>query len=282
MQTAECRLAIEHLLVYMENPGMHHAEAETAIGHISTCPHCAYRVEHLIRALAMDEEDRLTCQACQGLLPDYFEAERLGQAHTERWRPVILHLEICPHCAAAYAALHDIAALAEGQRGAEPPHYPTPDLSFLRAAAVQVPWRLDELGRLVVELSAELVRALRSPSFQPALAGLKSDTSRRVICQVSLKPALGGEGEALEDLEMTITAEEKRGDPAYCTVIVQVHIPSRGGWPNLGSTRVTLKRGEQELETQQTDAFGKAVFEGILTADLEHLAFEISPAGSSC
>ncbi len=122
----------------------------------------------------------------------------------------------------------------------------------------------------MIELSTELVRALRPPSLQPALTGLKSDVSQRVICQISLK-------EAVKDLEVTITAEEKHSDPTCCTVIVQVNIPSRGGWPNLGGTYVTLKRGEQELETQQTDAFGKTVFEGIHTEDLGYLVFEITP-----
>ena len=60
-------------------------------------------------------------------------------------------------------------------------------------------------------------------------------------------------------------------------VIVEVSIPSRGGWPNLADTNVTLKRDDLELETQLTDAFGKAVFEGICTDDLAHLVFEIKP-----
>jgi hypothetical protein len=67
-----------------------------------------------------------------------------------------------------------------------------------------------------------------------------------------------------------------RGDPTRCTVIVKVNIPSRGGWPNLAGTEVMLKRGELELDTQTTDAYGEAVFERIATDDLAHLIFEIT------
>ena len=278
MQTAECRLAIERLLAYLEEPARHRAALSAAISHMSECPHCGNRIGYLVRALTTDEEDQLTCHECQDFLPDYLQAEMDGRAHQDRWRPVALHLETCPHCSAVYATLSDLAELAYGERGVEPPRYPVPKLPFLRAKKaaspqpLKIPWRLDEVGRLIIEFSAELLRALQVPAYQPAYATirLKSDQARRVLYQFSLK-------EAGEDLEVTITAEERRDDPARCTVIVEVNIPSRGGWPNLGGTEVKLKRGEQELETQWTDAFGKAVFEGIDTDDLGHLVFEITP-----
>lgn len=280
MQTTDCRAAIEQLLAYWENPGQHRVEIGAAVGHISKCPHCENRMGHLVRALASDEEDSLTCQQCQDLWPDYLQAEAEGQAHKARWRSVAFHLETCPHCLAEYVALSDLLELAHGERGGEPPHYPVPDLSFLHREPgrppqpTSIPWRLDELGRLIIEFSARLLRALQLPAYQPAYATarLKSDKSSRVLCQFALK-------EAVEDLEVEITAEERRDDPTHCTVIVEVNVPSRGGWPNLADTEVTLKRDERELETQLTDAFGKAVFEGIATDDLAHLVFEIRPRG---
>jgi len=277
-QTAECRLALERLLAYLEDPELYRADVDTAIRHMKECPHCESRMGYLIRALTTDEVDRLTCQECQDLLPEYIQAEMDGRARESQWHPVTLHLETCPHCAEAYAALLDLTELAYGERGAEPPHYPVPELPFLRVKRaappqpLKVDWHLDELGRLVIAFSAELVRALQLPAYQPAYAaaGLKSDKSQRILCQLSLKAAV-------EDLEVTITAEERRDDQTRCTVIVEVNIPSRGGWPNLSGTKVTLKRGELELATQLTDAFGKAVFEGISTDDLGHLVFEITP-----
>ena len=277
MQTMDCRVAVERLLAYLENPDLHRAEADAALSHIGKCPHCENRMRHLIRALTTDEEDSLTCQECQDLLPDYLQAKREGQAHERRWRPVAFHLETCPHCSAAVATLSDLIELAYGERGEEPPQYPVPVLSFLpqRDRPVRpgtVRWRLDELGHLIIEFSTELVRVFQAPAYRPAyaMAGVKSGKASRTLCQLSLR-------EAIEDLEVTITAEETRGDPVRCTVIVEVNIPSRGGWPNLADTEVALKRDERELETQLTDAFGKAVFEGIATDDLPHLVFEITP-----
>jgi hypothetical protein len=83
----------------------------------------------------------------------------------------------------------------------------------------------------------------------------------------------------IDDLQATITVEDMRADPAYCTVTVEADIPSRGGWPNLAGTEVMLKRGELELDTQRTDAHGEVVFEGIATDDLAHLVVEITPPG---
>lgn len=276
MQTKDCRAALEHLLAYVEDPHSHRAEVDMAFSHIRECPHCESRIGYLVQALTTDEKDRLTCPECQDLLPDYLQAEAEGQAHAPRWRQVAFHLKTCPHCSEEYATLSDLIELAYGEQGVEPPHYPVPDLSFLRPVRlpqpVGIPWRLDELvGRLIIEFSAELLRALQPPAYQPAYATIRRKSEKsRTLCQLVLK-------EAVKDLEVTITAEETRDDPSHCTVIVQVHIPSRGGWPNLADTEVVLKRDERELETQLTDAFGEAVFEGIATDDLAHLVFEITP-----
>jgi hypothetical protein len=226
-------------------------------------------MEHFYQAWATDEEDRLTCQECQDLLPDYVQAETEGQSDAPEWRPLALHLAMCPYCSDEHAALADLLALAWGEAGVEPPGYPAPDLSFLRAERQEgnKHWRLDELGRLIIEFSAELLRALQPPTLQPAYAMTKAQ-SPRTLCQFSLKT---------QDLEVVIAAEEQRDDPAHCTVSVEVNIPSRGGWPQLAGTEVILKHDELQLRTQRTDAFGKALFEGIVSDDLARLSFEITP-----
>jgi predicted SprT family Zn-dependent metalloprotease len=277
MQTTDCRVAIEHLLAYWENPDLHRAEAEAALGHIGKCPHCERRMGYLVRALTADEEDLMTCQECQDLLPEYLQAEAEGQTDEAQWHLMALHLETCPHCSAEYATLSELLELAHGERGEEPSRYPVPDLSFLRRAKnrppqpVSIPWRLNELGHLIIEFSAEVLRAFQLPAYQPAyaVAGLKAK-SPRTLCRISMK-------EAVEDTEVTITAEETRDDPTRCMVTVRVNIPSRGGWPNLAGTEVILKRDELQLDTQTADAYGEAVFEGIATDDLAHLVFEIVP-----
>lgn len=83
--------------------------------------------------------------------------------------------------------------------------------------------------------------------------------------------------EAGDDLEVVISAEAMRGQPEQVLLIVEVRIPSRGGWPNLGGSSVVLHRGERSVETQLTDAFGKAIFSGISYEELDQLNFEINP-----
>jgi hypothetical protein len=269
MSIIECRKAIEQFLAFVENPDLHRAGVQAAIRHLGACPDCERKMKHFYRAWATDEEDKLTCQECQELLAEYVQAEAEEQSDAPEWRPLAWHLATCPHCSQEHAELADLLALAWGKAGVEPPDYPAPDLSFLRAErqAGKNHWRLDELGRLIIEFSAELLRALQPPTLQPAYATTKAQ-SPRTLCQFSLKT---------QDLEVAIAAEEQRGDPAHCTVSVEVNIPSRGGWPQLAGTEVTLRRDELQLQTQRTDAFGKALFEGIASDDLARLIFEITP-----
>lgn len=269
MRTDECRAAAEHLLAYLENPARR-TEGETALNHIQACPYCQRRIGQLSEALTSDEPSRLTCRVCQELLPDYLQA----QADQARWRPVAQHLNMCPQCLAAYEDLADLLELAQGKRGAEPPGYPVPELPFLRPKRAgprrqpHIRWRLDALGQLVIEFSTGLLRTLQPPAY--GVAGVKAGTAPGPIRRFALT-------DAVEDLEVAITIEAQQGDPTRCMVTVEAKIPSRGGWPNLAGTMVTLKRGTQELEARATDPFGRAIFAGIATADLPQLVFVIAP-----
>lgn len=238
-------------------------------------------MKEFARAMLSKEEDKMACSACEAQLAEYVDAQIMGIEPAEDFAQIELHLQVCPHCARAYRELMDLMTAAYTERVPRPARKPKFDFSFLPpepakpfdtpAATQDKPFRWDKLGRLIIEFSAELVRALQPPAHQLAYAMVKSYKSSRTLCQISLKKEVG------EDLEVTITAEEMRDDPALCTAFVEVNIPSRGGWPNLADTEVTLKRGEVELETQLTDAYGEAIFEGISTDDLAHLVFEITP-----
>lgn len=281
MKIGDCRMAVEYLLAYLEDPNQHRAEVDAAITHIRTCSDCQSRVGYLLRALTTTEEDTLTCQECEDLLPEYLHAETIGQATGVRWRPVARHLDMCPHCSAEFADLFEMYALAYGEAGGEtPPSYPAVDLSFLREKKVELPASqgdirshyLDELGHLIIQFSAELINSWQPPAF--ATTGLKkTGTSSRILYQYALK-------EEVEDREITIIAKEKRNDPAHCTVMVEVNIPGRT-WPDLAETEVILKHGEQVLEAQLTDAFGQVIFEGVSIADLARLVFEITPGDTA-
>jgi hypothetical protein len=127
--------------------------------------------------------------------------------------------------------------------------------------------RLDEWGRLIIQFSAKFFSAWQPPTF--AAAGLKrSETSSKTLSQFS--------GQLQDDLEISATVEQERKDPAYCTITMQINIPSRGGWPNLAGLEVTLKRDQEIIATQVTDAHGEVVFERIKAVDLDQLVYEIT------
>jgi hypothetical protein len=185
------------------------------------------------------------------------------------------HLERCPHCQAELARLADF--LAEDVSLAAPA-VPGEETSWQQGDGFR--WRhLKETGQLVIQIVAEaLDRAGRymsqgaSPLVdQLAYGGLRSEDSARTLGQLALM-------EGVEDLEVIIMAETMRRQADQCAITVHVNIPSRGGWPNLAGTEVTLKRDEIKLTTHTTNAHGQTVFEGIPTAEFAHLSFEIIPA----
>src|SRR5262245_18398289 len=102
------------------------------------------------------------------------------------------------------------------------------------------------MGRLLIELSDALVRASRPPALATSL---KSGEQTAEMFRLRVP-------DAVPDLEVTIAAEYARGDSTHCALSVEVVAPSRGGWPNLAGSEVVLKRRNEVLATQVTDAFG--------------------------
>ncbi len=78
----------------------------------------------------------------------------------------------------------------------------------------------------------------------------------------------------LDNLAVRITAVRMQDDPERCTLLIDVGVPGRG-WPDLGSAQVILRRGDAQLGTQETDAYGKAAFEAVAIADLAALTIEL-------
>ncbi|MGC9398116.1 MAG: hypothetical protein ACP5HM_03150 [Anaerolineae bacterium] len=256
---------------------MSHEELlQVALRHIAACSECQQRLRGLLLDLARgtEESDTPFCPYAAWLL-EYLIVEAQGKAAGPLWRNIADHLATCESCAALYADLKVLQAQAE--HGAVPPRYPEPDLTFLRhksnAASILPPfWHVDTLGRLIVEFSNTLLHRLQMPTYRRAAAGLKSTAAPQVLFEVEICP-----GD--EDLDVTLTAETPpEGEPAFCTLIVEVKIPGRGGWPNLAGTEVILKRGAETLASRLTDAFGKAVFPRIPVCDLPEISVEITPA----
>jgi len=278
MQTEKCRSARERLLKYLEDPTSRAEALDLALWCHAQCPDCRQRFRQLLEDLLRNvDADTASCPY-EAWIPGYAAMEILAQADEPPWPEIAEHLATCNRCAALYAEIKALQGYAE--QGAIPAHYPEPDLGFLRAEPQESTpwppfWHVDTLGRLIVEFSNELLRRLPMLLYRPAAAGLKSGASSQVLFEVAL-------AESRDDLDVTITAERPQsGETGFCTLIVEVKIPSRGGWPNLAGTQVRLKRGQETLVTRLTDAFGKAVFPHIPLRDLPEISVEITPVEDS-
>lgn len=213
------------------------------------------------------------CPDCQADLAAFVEAELAGQPASSLYPAVAGHLATCADCAAERRDLASLLELDRQGRFEQPPRPAAFDFGYLPPRPVAAPaqpavrpWRLEGLGRLVIQLSADLLRSLQGPGLQPAM--LKGGPP--AVFELEL-------AEGLEDLRVNIRAEPQPRQPERVDLAVSVDIPSRGGWPNLAGSTVMLRRGDDVLDEQETDAFGKVVFEDVAVDDLPALAFEIAP-----
>ena len=261
----EHRQILTILLAFATNPGNPPSELNQAIAHMVDCPTCATRTRQLVAALRLPAEDQLTCEECEELIPTYLAASAPGQADPLHWAALQLHLVGCPACSEALADLIELQGLAESTLGAEPPAYPIPG----RAArpATRGPWRLDSFGRLLVNLA----EALLPPPPAVAPAGLKAAPGQTTLGAATL-------ADALPDLELHIAVEGRPGTDR-AALLVTVTIPSRGGWPNLGGSEVSLLDRGKEIARATTDAFGKAVFPDLDLSALERFSLAVEPPG---
>lgn len=229
----------------------------------------ASQVRSILRALLEDDSfPTPDCAPCQEQLAAFVDAELAGQTASAAFSAAAAHLDRCSTCQQAYQELKTLLQLEQAGELAAPPAPPSFDFGYLPARPAlrpARPWRLDDLGRLVIQFTADLLASLQGPALQPA--GLKGDAA------AGLRYELAG---ALDDLAVRIEAEPQSDGPQRLTVEVEVDIPSRGGWPHLAGSVVTLRRGDELLDQQETDPFGRAVFEDVLAADLPLLDFTIA------
>ncbi|MER2599549.1 MAG: hypothetical protein ABTQ73_08520 [Caldilineales bacterium] len=226
----------------------------------------ASELQTLLQAVfAEDPTPAPACATCRQALSGYVDAQLAGEDAAQRFPAVQAHLMQCTMCQEVYDELTVLLAAAAADTLVQPPVAPAFNFAYLNTPpAASHPWRWDNLGRLVIRFSSELLAALQVPALRPAY--LKSS-------------AAGGwqmeAGDAADDLRVQVQVEPQRRSPDLVTVEVEVDVPSRGGWPHLADLRVTLRQGDTLLAEQLTDPFGKAVFEQIPAATLPQLVIVV-------
>jgi len=266
-----CSTAVQLLQNYLDQPN-ENGHLESFIQHSSACQTCSLDSSTILETLRIEAVDTITCQACEERLPEYMQAESEGVEGEAGWFAVTLHLKTCPHCMSEYESLRELIPLSTDDSSLVSILFPTPDLSFLKQGKPSHPraaadfWYLNDLGRLVVNFSAELLASLE---LRPvALQGLKSGPSR-LLYEIDVS-------DAFEDFDVLIATEADQQDAGLCTIVVNVTSLDLE-WPELAGSQVMLRRRNRESVTQETDPYGEAVFPKIEQSDLPHLAIEIKP-----
>jgi hypothetical protein len=289
MRTTVCDQITEQLITSLANPGQNQAGLEMVLQHITGCPHCKNKVARLMLAVMTHDEDQLTCQECEELLPDYIAAKAAGQINLPSSPLVTLHLVMCPHCSAAYISLSNLLALAYDEQLPEPRSYPVPDLSFLKPRPVEVPpqptfepnwlqvmldagqaWLERETGRWR-QLWLSLPALGQNPGEAPALAGLMSAASSVTAPNqgsLTLAPA-----NANFELSLTLTPDPTSTHPNTYRLEVDLSLTERFG--DFSGADVTLWWGSS-ARSQKTNALGEAVFSGLPGDQLASMKLMVS------
>lgn len=218
-------------------------------------------------------------------LSAFIDAELDDVLAIERYPDVYAHIRSCEWCRTTYEDLKKLLVLEQTGELVDPPGEASIDLSVLlqteKAELVEIApvdtqttvqqkansilWILNEGGQLIVSLSRTFVAGLQ-PSARPTFA--KASTIE--LFEVT-SPAIA------DDLMVTMLARQGHDNPTHCMITVTVSIPSRGGWPNLAGTAVTLALDSEIVEKHITDAFGKVSFAPIPYEDLSRLRVTVAP-----
>lgn len=240
--------------------------------HLRSCKKCQAKFGMLLEGVWFSVEDTLTCTECEDLLPEYLMSRRRDTIDTTHWQTIQNHLRICPSCHNILSELQTLESELEMMEEVIPTTsnlinpVSVSQAPESQSISAEIKWRVDELGAIIIELSKKFVASFDVPVF----AGVKGETTRKILCKLDLP-------EVFEDCAVTIIAQEMFQDATHCEISIDVRMPSRGGWPNLAGIEVMVKRGEHMLQKQLTDSFGKAYFSGIRRDELDQLVVQIYP-----
>lgn len=225
--------------------------------------------KQLAQAIRLQLDDMI----CQKILPQldaYITAQLAGHHYRLMFPEVALHLDGCLECAHAYGRLYELALAEVAQQLPHPAYIPAPNLDFLsRKTAVSLAQHLQTAlhrtaNHLTLQLSTALLPLLQPP---PTLAlRASTDEDRYSQCLLTL--------EANDILPFALAVYQDAHNPDVCLVEVTVEWADRH-WPDLAGTAVFLRTPTHHTHTT-TDAWGVAVFDGVLAAELAEMIIEVS------
>ncbi len=96
-------------------------------------------VVHLARLVVGEADESITHEECQGLLPEYVDAEIAGEDIAVKYTQVKRHLDWCDDCSEQYAELLELILSDRAGQISIPASIPDPDLSFLNTQAPAFP-----------------------------------------------------------------------------------------------------------------------------------------------
>jgi hypothetical protein len=266
---SDCEQVIGQLQEHLRPGGVPQTPLHELLQHVLGCARCRRSAGDLAAALRLDAEDTLSCAEVGPRLPEFSLADQLDAA----WADLRLHLAVCGHCAAEYLELLALERLAEEDSLPAPQLAWKPRLDFLphHQQVARPTWRFDELGRLIVAFSREVLAVMLADAPAPPALAVKTAPHTRPVGRLTL-------GGAPENLETTITIDEREDEPESCTLTVEVRIPSRGGWPNLAGSEVRVAIPGRDELVRLTDAFGRVAITPVTRDEIASLTLTIVPA----
>jgi len=199
-------------------------------------------------------------------MPEYAARRALGQQPDLSPPEAAGHLDSCAVCRSELAELAELTEAAYGGLLEPAPAYPKPSLAFLGTCPTppdpaEQPGLLDQLGRLVISFSEQLLASLQAPSLAGALRG-----------QLLYRYTQGG-GPRNIDVTIEIFSEDTARDRGR--VQVMVDLPDRDPLDQSGC-QVIVQTGDASW-TGATDETGCVSFIGIPLQALPRLRVEVVP-----
>ncbi len=207
------------------------------------------------------------CEMMRDRLSEYATLAALGMSPEATFPEVAAHLAGCRSCRERLEELQDLTNASYADTFDVAPHYPRPDLSFLRKgevtkAAGNRAGRIDQLGRILITFSQTMLDALRPA---PLLGATRGELLYRYVEEAS--PG--------HDVNVTIEVEIENRARSEARVCVGVEMLGADSFDQSG-TSVVLRFGGTSMECE-TDETGIVDFAPVPLDAVASLEVEIRP-----